>query len=116
MPTVYVPNIVRRKEGGQLRPLFDLTEAARYGNLKEVIGEFDDLLFVDKIAAIAQETLKAFGPDDYLLAIGDPTAIAICSGVLFQKHQRVNLLKWDRQTKTYILLELNVCPMTSPAI
>lgn len=108
MNTVYVPNIVRRKEGGTLRPCFDLTEAARYGSLKEVIGEFEDLLFTDKIAETAKEALKDFKSDDYLLAIGDPTAIAICAGILFQKHRRIQLLKWDRQTKTYIHLELSV--------
>lgn len=106
MKTVYIPNIVRRLEGGRLRPVFDFSKAAAFGKLKEIIEEFDDLLFTDHTSAKVAATLADFKPGDYLLAVGDPTAIALCAGILFRKHESINMLKWDRKTKSYIELEL----------
>lgn len=108
MRTVYIPNIVRRMEGGKLRPVFDFTPAASFGKLKEIIEEFDDLLFTDHTAAKVASTLADFKPGDYLLAVGDPTAIALCAGILFRKHECVNMLKWDRKSRKYIELELKL--------
>jgi hypothetical protein len=108
MSTVYIPHIVRRASNGSLTPKFDFTEAAQFGTLKEIVGEFEDLLFTDRITSIVQDALADFQPDDYLLAVGDPTAIALCAGVIFRKHSSVKMLKWDRQTRKYLMLELKL--------
>lgn len=108
MPTVYIPNIVRRLEDGRLRPVFDFTQAATFGNLKEIIEEFDDLLFTEHTSAKIAAALANFKEGDYLLAVGDPTAIALCAGVLFRSHSSIRMLKWDRKTKRYIELELKI--------
>lgn len=108
MSTVYIPQIVRRATNGVLTPKFDFTEAAQFGTLKEIVGEFEDILFTDRIASIVQSSLEEFTQDDYLLAVGDPTVIALCAGVIFRKHSSVKMLKWDRQTRKYLMLELKL--------
>lgn len=110
MPNVYIPQSVRRYDGQsqKLKPLFDFTQAANYGNLREVIDEFEDLLFIEKLTGKVKESLAEFSAEDYLIAVGDPTLIAICAAVLFRKFDRVNMLKWDRKTQTYLKVEIGL--------
>jgi hypothetical protein len=50
--------------------------------------------------------LKDFSDDDYLLAMGDPAAIAIASIIAGDVNNGVvNILKWDRENRAYY----NVC-------
>lgn len=108
MSTVYIPNMVRRVDKGVLKSAFDFTKAASFGNLKEILGEFEDFLFVDRIVDHAEKALASFQDGDYLLAVGDPTVIAICSGILFRAKKKVNMLKWDRKSRAYIPLEISL--------
>lgn len=110
MPTVYVPHNVRRldRSAGKLMQALDLSKAKVFGQLKEVVSEFDDLLFMDKVVAQVKSVLADFTEDDYLLAIGDPTVIALCAGEVFRKNGTVKMLKWDRRLRTYLELELKL--------
>ncbi len=47
--------------------------------------------------------------DDYLVAIGDPSLIAIAAAIAVEKTGGLlRLLKWDRQTNDYLVVEINV--------
>jgi hypothetical protein len=46
---------------------------------------------------------------DYLLLTGDPAIIGVaCSIVADKTGGKFNLLKWDRQEKTYYPIEINL--------
>ena len=53
--------------------------------------------------------LKNFTKDDYLLCTGDPAIIGItCSLVSDITNGKYNLLKWDKQERTYYPIEINL--------
>jgi len=110
MPNVYIPHIVRRldRQTGKLKPAIDLSQAAKLGQLKEVVDEFEMLLLADSVTKKAKQALANFTDDDFLLAVGDPTVIAICAGILFKTRDVVKMLKWDRRMGDYIQLEVRV--------
>lgn len=110
MKTVFVPQNVRRldRSDNKLKPMLDLSAAAAFGQLKEVIGESVDVLFAERVVSDAKDVLAQFKEGDYLLAVGDPTVIAVCAGILFKSHSTVKMLKWDRKLKIYLELELKL--------
>jgi hypothetical protein len=55
--------------------------------------------------------LKDFSDDDYLLAAGDPSAIAVAGAVAAEANRgRFKLLKWDKSNKGYIRVDINIFP------
>jgi hypothetical protein len=58
-----------------------------------------------------QRKLEKFTDDDYLLFIGDPTAIAIISSVASAKNNgRYKCLKWDKFERMYIPIQVDLNP------
>jgi len=56
-----------------------------------------------------RKLLDKYTPDDYLLLTGDPAIIGVaCSIVADKTGGKFNLLKWDRQEKTYYPIEINL--------
>ena len=54
-------------------------------------------------------TLKDFNKDDYLLCTGDPAIIGItCSLASDITNGKYNLLKWDKQERTYYPIAINL--------
>jgi hypothetical protein len=88
----------------------DLSSACKYGELcyiyperHQVSGDYPD--DVDT----ALDNLYGYTANDYLLAVGDPVAIALCAIVAAQETGgRVNILRWDRQAQRYFVVKLDV--------
>ena len=56
-----------------------------------------------------QRKLEKFCDDDYLLFIGDPTAIAILSAVAAARNNgRYKCLKWDKYERRYIPIQVDL--------
>lgn len=56
-----------------------------------------------------KDWLGNYNPNtDYILLIGDPVLISIVSALTATIFTRYTLLKWDRQTKTYIKVVINL--------
>jgi hypothetical protein len=55
----------------------------------------------------ALKVLRDFQPDDFLALAGDPIKIAVCSVVAQEKVAKVKFLRWDRQTREYIPIEVD---------
>ncbi len=100
-PTVYVVQEVRGR---------NLTDAARYGDLVALLppGEQVFLRPEDTINTL-RRALRDFTSDDYLLAIGDPAAIAIASIVAVEASGGLfTMLKWDREHRKYYKIRLDM--------
>jgi hypothetical protein len=55
------------------------------------------------------EKLKDFNDSDFLLAMGDPVAIAIASIVASDiNNGRLKILKWDREHRAYYPVEIDI--------
>lgn len=58
-----------------------------------------------------KRVLEGFTDDDYLLFIGDPTAIAIMATVAAAKNNgRYKCLKWDKQERRYLPIQVDIFP------
>lgn len=110
MPKVFIPQVAERFDHASQRriPTFDFTPAAQYGQLTPILERDDNPLFLARITPKIQKVLDTFGNDDYLLAVGDPSVIAICAGILMRRRNQLNLLKWDKKMGSYIVLNLNL--------
>ncbi len=105
---VFIPQLVTRFDHskGHAVPMFDFSPAAQYGQLTPILDESDDPLFLARLAPKIRKMLDGFTEHDYLLAVGDPTVIAICAGLILRRHSNIKMLKWDRKMFTYIVLEI----------
>jgi hypothetical protein len=111
-PTVYiVQEVLRRNNDGEMVPIMDFTPAAAYGNLVVCLGSGRVALAAAPTVEKLREKLKDFTDDDFLLAAGDPSAIAIASAVASELNGgKFKLLKWDNQARSYIQVDINIRP------
>ncbi len=84
-------------------PLHDLTPAAVYGDLEVVVtAQRVGIALQPQVAKIRQK-LRNFSDDDYLLLVGDPVLIGICTAVASEFNRgRVSALRWDRRAREYV--------------
>ena len=78
--------------------------AKAFGSIK-VLLPFGYQMGIDAEYVVEKihEGLEDIEPDDYLLLAGDPALIGLTTAVAADYLDgKVNLLKWDRQEKTYI--------------
>ena len=74
-----------------------------------VVCNRDCPVFGDADEHIAKmvDKLKYFNPSqDYLVLVGDPVNIGLCTHEVLKRGKGVVLLKYDRQTKNYIPIKL----------
>jgi hypothetical protein len=101
MSTVYVI---------QESPGKNIVGASDYGSIYVMLPKDSQVMFEsDSFIKEISEKMKDFSNDDYLLLIGDPTAIGIaCSIAAKYNDQEYNVLKWDRQEKKYFAIHINL--------
>jgi hypothetical protein len=97
------------KEG---RPKYNIVGAQKYGNIKILLPEHSQIILSPgPLVFKLRQLLKDYTSEDYLLLTGDPAIIGVaCSIVSDMTNGRFNLLKWDRQEKTYYPVEINLFP------
>jgi hypothetical protein len=106
---VFITQLVQRFDPGTklMVPAFDFSAAAQFGELTPILTPDDDPKYIARITDKINSALESFTENDYLLAVGDPSVIAVCAGIILRKQPTMKLLKWDRQLKIYIQLEIN---------
>ena len=103
MPKVYVVS-----ETGQ----HNITSALDFGDIETILPNNAQIAFsVAPTVARVQRKLERFCDEDYLLFIGDPTAIGIVSAVAASRNNgRYKCLKWDRYERRYIPIQVDLFP------
>lgn len=103
MPKVFVVS-----ETGQ----HNITSALDFGEIEVVLPPNAQVAFsVAPTVARIQRKLEKFCDEDYLLFIGDPTAIGILSAVAaFKNNGRYKCLKWDKYERRYIPIQVDLNP------
>jgi hypothetical protein len=101
LPKVYVVT-----ETGQ----HNITGALDYGQIEIVLpGNVQVAFSPAPTVSRVQRRLENFTDDDYLLFIGDPTAISIVSAVAASRNNgRYKCLKWDRFERRYIPIQIDL--------
>jgi hypothetical protein len=58
---------------------------------------------------VLREKMKDYRDDDMIIAVGDPSIIAFTACIAMRMTGgSLRLLKWDRQTSDYILVEARI--------
>jgi hypothetical protein len=113
-PRVFVPQIVQKFAGefegvARFKPVFDLSSAAVYGTITPILSPNDDPLLLARLTGRISVAMEGFDSSrDYFLAIGDPSLIAICAGLILRKRKQFKMLKWDKHMGRYIVMDINV--------
>ena len=107
-PTVYLIQELPGTQSG--RPKFNIMGVQKYGKIKVCLPEFSQMvLSPGPLIFKLRKLLGNYTPKDYLLLTGDPAIIGVaCSIVADRTNGRFNLLKWDKQEKTYYPVEINL--------
>jgi hypothetical protein len=103
-PTVFIPQEPRRRdaETGEWRPLHDLTPALKFGIIEILMSHGPVMLDTQALVSNLKEKMKGFTAEDYILCLGDPSAIAVTVMVASKMTGgKVKLLKYDRIEKAY---------------
>ena len=105
---VYVIQEIPGTQSGN--PKINIMGASKYGEFKFLLPEFSQMIFSPgPLIFKLRKGLKNFKIGDYLLLTGDPAIIGVaCSIVADRTNGRFNLLKWDKQEKTYYPVEINL--------
>jgi len=101
VPTVYVVS--------ETTP-HNIASALDYGRIEPILPPNTQIVFsvVPTVRRI-QRKLEKFSDADYLLLIGDPSAIGICCAVAASRnHGRFKCLKWDKLERRYIPIEVDL--------
>jgi hypothetical protein len=90
----------------------NITSALNYGDIETVLPPNAQIAFsVYPTVRRIQRKLEKFTDEDYLLFIGDPTAIGIISAIAASKNNgRFKCLKWDKLEKRYIPIQVDLFP------
>lgn len=107
-PTVYV---IQELPGTRMgRPKFNIMGAQKYGKIKICLPEFSQIvLSPGPLIFRLRKLLENYTVKDYLLLTGDPAIIGVACAIVADKtNGRFNLLKWDKQEKTYYPVEINL--------
>jgi len=91
-------------------PKINIMGAAKYGTFKFLLPELSQIIFSPgPLVFKLRQGLKKFSKKDYLLLTGDPAIIGVaCSIVSDMTNGKYNLLKWDKQERTYYPIEINL--------
>ena len=90
----------------------NISTALDFGQVEIILPDNVQIAFsVAPTVARVQRKLEKFTDDDYLLFIGDPTAIGIVSAVAASKNNgRYKCLKWDRRDRRYMPIQVDLFP------
>lgn len=104
---VYIPQEPMRRVGERWVPMYDLTSAREFGELAVLMARLP--LDMDEVVDQIKPQLEGFNDNDYIMAVGDPAAIAIAAMIAsYENAGRVKLLRWDRRMGRYLESQLDL--------
>ena len=91
-------------------PKINIVCAKKYGDVIPLLPELSHIIFSPgPLIFKLRKLLRNFRPEDYLLLTGDPAIIGVaCSIVSDITNGKYNLLKWDKQERTYYPIAINL--------
>jgi hypothetical protein len=115
MNKVFVPPVPHRwnPTTETHRPAVDVSSAFSYGesvillpfSIANQARVYDDIQgVIDEMKLRMIDSVK----EDYVLAVGDPALIAAVAAIQIKKFGYVRLLRWDRETEKYRLVEVRL--------
>lgn len=111
MPKVYVPQMPSRYDSATHLwiPTVNLSHAENFGEIVVLLPPNANRLHLSPLIVALKEQMTNYGPEDYVVAVGDPSLIAAAACIAARKTGGLlRILKWDRQTSQYIAAEAQI--------
>lgn len=89
----------------------NIAPAREFGDIVVILPPSQAQVAFSSGPTVARMTraLREFSDEDYLLFIGDPTAISILAAIAASRnHGRYKCLKWDKQEAVYIPIQVDL--------
>ena len=111
-PRVFVvQQPVKRDARGEWKPIFDIRPARLFGEIQFVTLRPGNI-YLDTLPTILnhmRSVLKDFTDADFILPTGEPVAIAAACAIAANVNGgRLKLLKWDRRSKGYQVVQIDI--------
>ena len=110
MPRVFIPQIKSRFDAATRLwiPTINTRPAERHGELVVMLPPNANQLHTAPLVQVIKERMADVGPDDYIMAVGDPSLIGAASAIMVRNTGLLRMLKWDRMTSDYVAVEVKV--------
>jgi hypothetical protein len=111
MPKVYAPQVPSKFDPATKLwvPSINLDHANSFGEVVVMLPPNANRLHINPLIVALREQMKDYNEEDYVVAVGDPSLIAAASCIAARKTGGLlRILKWDRQSSSYIPVEANV--------
>lgn len=108
-PRVFAPQVPSRYDTATRLwiPTINMEPARKHGELVVVLPPNANRLHTAPLVQAMRERMADYGPEDALVAVGDPTLIAIGAVIAARATGgRLRMLKWDRMAGDYLLAEV----------
>lgn len=108
MSRVFVPQVPSRYDvsASAWMPTVNIDPAKKFGELKVMLPPEASRLELSSIVSMLKRMMTDFGPDDYVLALGDPMIISLAAVIAERAAGHLRLLKWDRMSRQYLPMEV----------
>ena len=111
MAKVYAPQVPSKYDPATRLwvPSINLEPAKEFGDLVVMLPPNANRLHINPLIVALREQMKDYGPDDHIVAVGDPSLIAAAACLAAKKTGGLlRILKWDRLSSSYISVEAQV--------
>lgn len=109
-PTVFVTQIPSRrdKETGTVVPIYNVTPASEYGNIRILMPSGVNFYATADLVRQAKDALKdySFERGDSIICLGDPSIIATCVAIIARRSSSFSILRWDRIVNRYVKIDV----------
>lgn len=109
-PRVFIPQEpMGRDENGRMKSLMNFAKAAKWGEPVVCLGSGPVALSPYPTKEALRECLRDFSDDDYIICVGDPSLIFMAAMIAGDVNRgRAKILKWDKELKDYLLVDVNI--------
>lgn len=109
MSVVYVVTEPITYKDGIQTPLFDVTPAREFGELKTLTEHNQSMSASVPMVRMLREKMKDFCDADYILPVGDPVIIGtVCAIAADMNAGYYQMLKWNKRLRSYEVFKINV--------
>lgn len=108
MPKVYAPQVPSKYDAATRLwvPSINLDPAKQFGEIVVMLPPNANRLHINPLVTALREQMKDYAVEDYVVAVGDPSLIAAAACIAVKKTGGIlRILKWDRQSSSYIPVE-----------
>lgn len=111
-PKVFITQVPHRRDSdtGAFVPSVNIAPAAEHGELVVMMPPRASFFATGDLVKQLREHLNDYDYEagDSIVALGDPTVIAVAFAILGELHGRFIVLKWDRNIGRYLPSHIDV--------